>query len=229
MVVCYLEPNLWSGSLFMYYLFIEAFKHTALEWAPLNHPHFKCYIDDTSLVWPHGQENLFSFLFQLCEWSPSKYKMYYGGTRAGKHSILCGPDSYGPVLPHSWPFWSTGNQTVQWDIKYIANLYLCVLMLQVSTIWHRKILYSTFLHWAVVVSGAESLPEELAHLWRVLIANGYSSRVLQRAIKCTVNRKYNHPVDIEEKKGWYSLSVVLCLLKWRDWCINLVSDQPSAH
>lgn len=60
------------------------------------------------------------------------------------------------------------------------------LYLNTVTLHHaeqRNYLLSTLIHWAVIISDVDSLPEKLAHLRRVFMAYGYSSYESQQAIK----------------------------------------------
>ena len=39
-------------------LYMEIFERRALDLAPLKPKRWKCYVDDTDVVWPHGRSNL---------------------------------------------------------------------------------------------------------------------------------------------------------------------------
>lgn len=42
-------------------LFMESFEQMALDQAPLKLTYFKRYVDDISIVWPHGKEKFIEF------------------------------------------------------------------------------------------------------------------------------------------------------------------------
>ena len=46
-------------------LYMESFKRRSLDLAPLKPKRWKCYVDDTDAVWPHGRSNLSQFLEHL--------------------------------------------------------------------------------------------------------------------------------------------------------------------
>ena len=46
-------------------IYMEKFKIQAIESFPLKPKRWKCYVDDTNVVWPHGEDNLEKFLEHL--------------------------------------------------------------------------------------------------------------------------------------------------------------------
>ena len=46
-------------------LYMERFERQAIESFPLKPKIWKCYVDDTDVVWPHGEDNLAKFLEHL--------------------------------------------------------------------------------------------------------------------------------------------------------------------
>lgn len=124
------------------------------------------YGDGTFLVQPHGQENVFAlFNFMNGLHLSIKFTMEMEGQ--------------GRVPSLDTLFYQKSDNTV--DRKYTANtlIRICILMLQVAAIYHRKIWCYLHIHRAVVISDVDSLPKELSHLQRVLMANGYSSYEVQ--------------------------------------------------
>ena len=52
-------------------LFMEKFEKEALDSYPLKPSRWKRYVDDTNVVWPHGEDELRKFLSHLNSISPN--------------------------------------------------------------------------------------------------------------------------------------------------------------
>ncbi|CAG9836786.1 unnamed protein product [Diabrotica balteata] len=169
-------PNGFSLSPVIADIFMEAFESLALESYPLKPKVWFRYVDDTFIIWPHGQHTLSPFLDHLNSQHPSiKFTMEVENNRSLP---------FLDVLVTSKPNGRLGHSVYR--KKTHTNRYL-----HASSHHHpaqKNSVINSLIHRAISISEPDNLREELGHLQKTLVANGYSKSTIQN-----ITHRHLHP------------------------------------
>ncbi|KAK7864163.1 hypothetical protein R5R35_004079 [Gryllus longicercus] len=151
-------------------LFIGAFEEQALENAPLKPTLWLRYVDDTFVIWPHGSENLQTFLAHLNSIHPR--------IRFTMETELHGQLPFLDVLISRRPDGTLGHSVYRKPTH--TNRYL-----HADSHHHpatKRGVLTTLTYRAALISDTDSLNKEKETLRETFLANGYSTSAIQRAL-----------------------------------------------
>lgn len=155
--------------------YMEHFEQAALETAIHKPTHFFRYVDDTFVVWPHGKETLQEFLQHL-NGINSNIQFTMEVEKNGQLPFL-------DILISKKTDGTLGHAVYR--KKTHTDLYLY------GTSHHhpsqRRGVLNTLFHRAFAISDCNNLPEELDHLKRIFLQNGYKNNEIRLALKRTAS------------------------------------------
>ena len=159
--------------------YMQEFEHMALERSQLQPSHFFRYVDDTFIVWPHGEDSLSTFHDCLNSIHPNiKFTI-----EVEKNGCLPFLD----ILIYKTAHGTLGHRVYRKPTH--TDLYLNKNShhhpLQKSTVLR------TLLHRAIMVSDSDSLPDEISHLCTTFKQNNYSNRDINKALRKINSNKSN--------------------------------------
>ena len=158
---------------------MEQFEQQALNTAKKKPSNWYRYVDDTFVVWPHGEEELQDFLQHLNSLHPNiQFTM-----ETEKDNKLAFLD----VLVKKRSDGSLGH-TVYRNPTH-TDLYLHANSEHHLT--QKQAVMRTLVHRARMTCDTESLEEELKHLKKTFRKNGYSKKEINHALKTEIKQKTN--------------------------------------
>jgi hypothetical protein len=162
--------------------YMEHFEQQAISKAPRKPTHWYRYVDDTYMVWPHGEEELREFLDHV---NSIHHNIKFTMEVEKNRSLL-----FLDVLVSRRPDGSLGHTVYRKPTH--TDLYL-----HAKSAHHPAqktgVLYS-LIHRARRLSDADSLDKEIQHLKETFIKNGYSNQDIRRALQ-----KKDEPRPKQEK------------------------------
>ena len=150
--------------------YVEEFERKALERAPLKPTCWYRYVDDTFVIWPHGQDKLQDFLNHL---NSLHNKIQF--------TIETEKDGHLPFLDidiYRRTDGTLGHKVYRKPTH--TNLYL-----QQNSHHHpaqKQSILTSLIHRARAICDEDSLPQELEFLSLVFKNNGFKYRQIQRAL-----------------------------------------------
>ena len=158
--------------------YMEDFEHRALASAQYKPSHFFRYVDDTFVIWPHGNQQLGEFLRHLNNQHPNI-----------KFTMEVEVDGKLPFLDLEIIRKSDGSlghrvyrKPTHTDLYLNANSY--------HHPSQKQAVLATLFHRAFTVSDEEHLGQEVKHLYKVLQQNEYNYREISK-IHRRVEQHYN--------------------------------------
>jgi hypothetical protein len=191
--------------------FMEDFENKALSLSLHKPTHWFRYVDDTFIIWPHGQKRLTDFLNHLNSLH-SKIQFTMEPEKDG-HLPFLDADVY------RRPDYSLGHKVYRKPTH--TNRYL-----QQDSHHHPANKFSTLtslFHRAHAICDQDSLPQELEFLTTVFMNNGYNHTQIQRARKKaaqatkTIEPKDVSTVSVRDLCPCIRGTVLLTCADWRRW------------
>ncbi|KAJ4434821.1 hypothetical protein ANN_23392 [Periplaneta americana] len=148
--------------------------------------HFFRYVDDTFVVWPHGQDKLQEFLQHL--------NSIHANIQFTMEVESEGSLPFLDIHIHRKADGTLGHGVYRKPTH--TDLYLNALSLHHPS--QKKSVLTSLLHRAIVISDINNLPAEMDHLRRTLQQNNYSRRDISKALKQVTTRC--NTIDLDSKQ-----------------------------
>ncbi|KAJ4449929.1 hypothetical protein ANN_01336 [Periplaneta americana] len=166
--------------------YMQHFEHQALDSATHKPSHFFRYVDDTFVVWPHGQDKLQEFLQHL--------NSIHANIQFTMEVESEGSLPFLDIHIHRKADGTLGHGVYRKPTH--TDLYLNALSLHHPS--QKKSVLASLPHRAIVISDINNLPAEMDHLRRTLQQNNYSRRDINKALKLATTR--SNTIDLDSKQ-----------------------------
>ena len=173
---------------------MEKFKRQAIESFPLKPRTWKCYVDDTDVVWPHGEDNLYCLFDHLNNRNENiKFAM-----EIEKNSCIPFLDALisrsdnGSITHHVYRKKTHTYRYLHTDSHHYPPQKIGVL--------------NTLVTKALSICDKEHVEQELKHLTQVFKDNGYNNNQINIAIN-NAKKTQRKKIDKNNEDNWNRISL----------------------